>query len=314
MPTEEQELLQEGLRETQDEIFRDALADEPPAETEPAPAAAEAAPEGQPATEEPGPARDDKGRFAAKQEKPAEPAAAPTQAATAPAEKATGQDHRVPLRELLDEREKRQRYEAQTAQLERQIAQLSEQVRRATEKPAEKPDFYADPDAYLQQSIQPLRQQFDQQLGQVVEGFSKRMAVIEHGEEKVNSAFAELERQMQSGQSHEDYAKIMRSQHPFGELVSWHKRQETMSKIGGDLDGFLKKREEELLNDPAFMQKIAEKLRAQSSGGTAPQGGKPSPNVQLPPSLSRVTSAAPRTAGDDDMDVSDSGLFRHALS
>ena len=308
MPDTENDLLQEGIQETQTEIFRDALAETPPAD-EPAVVEEGAAETPQEAGEQP---RDAQGRFAPK-DATSPPQAAPTQAQPgkpgappAPAE-ATQQDHRVPLRELLDERERRQELQRQLAHLQSQMQQAQRQ-----QQPAEKPDFYADPDAYLSHTLNPLRQEIGSQIGEMREGFSRMMAIEKHGEETVSSAFAELERQMAVGQGQYDYARIMRSQHPFGELVRWHKNYQTQSKIGGDLDGFLKKREDELLNDPQFMQRVAEKLRA--GNGSTPASGRSAGNVQLPPSLNKMTSAAPRTAGEDDLDVSDSGLFRHALS
>lgn len=299
------------MSDTEREIFDAALSDDPIEQVTETPASEPAAEATEAAavtdnTDNRDPAT---GRFTPKgkdapQEQPA--ATAQTEQATpAQTQRPTEQDHRVPLRELLDERERRQ-------DLQRQLNHAAAQLRQRTEQPKEAPDPFADPNAFLDHRLNPLKQELGSQVEQVRDGFSKLMAIEKHGEEAVTTAFAELSRQMESGGGQYDYARIMRSQHPYGELVKWHNTFQTQQKIGGDLDGFLAKREEELLNDDGFMAKVAERLRAKASGQPAANGSRPATTVQLPPSLNKVAAAASRTS-DDDNDMSDAGLFRQAL-
>ena len=89
--------------------------------------------------------------------------------------------------------------------------------------------------------------------------------------------------------------------------MRWHRQQRLYETTGGDLEGYLTKRQEELLNDPAFLAKAADKIRA----GAGVQS-RPTANVtQLPPSLNKIASAAPTS--DDGDDLSDAGLLKSAL-
>lgn len=93
--------------------------------------------------------------------------------------------------------------------------------------------------------------------------------------------------------------------------MQWHRQRSIMEKVGGDFDGYMKKREEELLKDPEFRKRFADLLRAEQTSSTN-QTGRPAPMVQMPPSLSKVSGAAPKGA-DDVTDVSDGeALFRYA--
>lgn len=257
------------------------------------------------------PARDEHGRFVTAQETAQEtaPAVEPEKVAEPVAEpakepvKAQEPDHRVPLRELLDERERRQNESAHRQRLEAQLAEFM--AKRDQAKP---PEFWDDPNAHLEHRLAPVRQNIDRSVNQVREDFSQLYANDKYGEEAVRAAYSEMEKVVQRfGPNHPDYIRVMQSSHPYGELVKWHQSNQTLAKVGGDLDAFLAKRDEELVNDPVFMAKIAEKLRA--NGGAVQ--AKSASNVQLPPSLNRAAAAMSRTA--EDGDLSNDSLYRHAI-
>jgi hypothetical protein len=301
------------IEDTDKDLLSSALSDEPPAAAE--------APQ---AEAEPAQPRDDQGRFAPKTEEAqpeptpvqtqppvAEPQQAPLTADTQP------QDHRVPLRELLDEREKRQDAARQLADRDQRIDYLTRLISQAQQQSQQQPgpqqppaDIWSDPDAYLNGRINPLAEQARDAIQQVKESTSRILATDKYGEEVVNTAFSELARQMQTGQGQFDYQRIMASQHPYGELVKWHKAQTNLKAVGDDPNAWLEKQLEAKMNDPAFQAKViqlAQQQQQQPSNGS----GRPAP-ISLPPSLSR-TPAAMGVVADDSLDESDAALLSSAL-
>lgn len=253
--------------------------------------------------------RDEHGRFAPK---PTD--AAPTQQPAEQTEPPKTEDEgaQVPSWRLREIREQREAAEQRAQRLEREFTdsqarmrQLEAHIRQLTEKPKEPPDFYADPAAFVDDRLNPARQELGKELGQMKEGFSKLIAVDKFGEEAVMAAYNELEQQMRTGSGQYDYARIMRSPHPYGELVKWHKQHVAKQTVGDDPSAWFEKQLEERLKDPTYQGKVLERIR-----GTTSTNGS-SPKVQLPPSLNKVAAAA-RASGDDDGDLSDASLFRHA--
>ena len=101
------------------------------------------------------------------------------------------------------------------------------------------------------------------------------------------------------------YQRVMRSSSiPFEVIVSAHKRTSVMQQISqaGDLDKWVMQRAAELQQQQAQQ---APASRQQSNG--RPQGSI----VKLPPSMSRIPAS--QLDGDDDTDMSDAALFRHAM-
>lgn len=225
-------------------------------------------------------------------------------------------DAQVPswrARELREQREAAERraqdLERTNLALEQQLRSFDARLRQLTEKPKEPPDLYANPEAFVDDRLNPMRQQFGAEMGAMKENFSKMIAIQQHGKDAVTAAFAEMEKQMHSGAGVYDYARIMRSAHPYGDLVEWHKQHLTRQTVGDDPNAWFDKQLEARLADQAFQGKLLERIRGTASGSPPVNGS--APKVQLPPSLSRAPSAAGRT--DDEGDLSDASLFRHAM-
>jgi len=72
----------------------------------------------------------------------------------------THEEERVPLAALKAEREKRQRFEREKQALEQQIAEAQQQ--QQSDQP--KPEIWDDPDAFVNQRVQALEQQFNGRL------------------------------------------------------------------------------------------------------------------------------------------------------
>lgn len=217
---------------------------------------------------------------------PQEPPAATPEARAEPAPAAPdtpaddGKQHRVPVGELLTEREKRKqsdRLAAEAAANERTHRQRAEAaearleaIERAQRQPP--PDPRRDPQGAVQHQLAEERlMRIDQRAD-----FSERMAVITYGKELVDKAAAAA---LKAGVAHHFYVT---SKDPYEDTVRWFKRQEVQSEIGGDLDGWKKKQTEA----------IRAQVLAELQGGGAPGSSSP----RIPGSLASATAAGQQGA------------------
>jgi hypothetical protein len=88
-----------------------------------------------------------------------------------------------------------------------------------------------------------------------------------------------------------EHQRIMASDHPYGELVAWHKRQSVLREIGEDPEAYKAKLRDELKNDPEFVKTVIATARQSAQPGKgAPQA------IDLPPSLNRTTGSGGQVA------------------
>jgi hypothetical protein len=183
---------------------------------------------------------------------------------------------------------------------------------RPEPKPA--PDLFENPQGAIEygarQLLTPIEQQQQQlraELQETREYYSRRDAEKDHGPETVREAYNWLAQGIQARDPDvmHLYQQVMQSKHPFEVIVSAHKRTSVMQQISqaGDLDKWVMQRAAELQQQQAAQQAPAS--RQQSNG--RPQGSI----VKLPPSMSRIPAS--QLDGDDDTDMSDAALFRHAM-
>jgi hypothetical protein len=251
---------------TDEDLFKEAeVAEEPKAEE--APKEAEAEVEATPEHEEEAPTRerDEQGRFKSKEEG----------------------DHRVPLRELLDEREKRQQVQQQFEAMQQHMAQQQawqEQEAYAQQAEQQMPDIFENPE-YYQQAIASLPQ-YVQQLGaQYQQQMAQQMAMQRHeimGElslqqakrsdpETFNAAWSELEKRVQAGDNTWRH-QVLTSGDPGSTLVSLYKK----GKVGDDPDAYVSSRIEELKKDPKFLSEVLEAAQHMSGQNS------PAPRINMP--------------------------------
>jgi hypothetical protein len=281
MDIEDKELFEAA---TNDEPI-EAVADEP---------VAEPVNDGQP--------RDDQGRFAAKAEEPA--VAEPV--ATEPQGKEEAYVPSWRLREMREEREAvERRFQETQQQWQRQIAELQAKLPKA--EPAKAPDVFEDPNAFLQHGVQQAVDPINSKVTSLVESFSKKWAIKEHGQEKVDAAYAWVKEGMQTRNPEvmAVYQRAMASDDPYEHIVGGHQKQTVFSKIGNDPDAWFQQELERRMADPQFS---AAQLQRIQSGVRAP--GAPN-QIKLPPSIGKVPSS--HTASDDVGDMSDGSLFAHAM-
>lgn len=193
----------------------------------------------------------------------------------------------VPLDALTAERAKSRRYTEEVSSLrqeiaerdkawERRIAQLMEANRPQQQQ--EPPDFFANPEQAMQQFMRPVLQRIEG----MSEAMSRQFAVRDHGADTVQQAYSSLEQRMASDPAAQgEYARIMRSGDPWGELVRWHKREQAMAEIGTDPD--------------AYKAKVREQLLAElQNGGGQQQQAKPSATA-LPSNFAQARNVGART-------------------
>jgi hypothetical protein len=245
-------------------------------------------------------ARDEKGRFAAKEEKEE----APIAEAAPIAPQAEKVDHRIPLTELLNEREKRQSEQRQREALQRELEQLRQQMQPQKQPdPVQVPDQFANPEAYNQyweQRIASQQQTVDQRFREQEANFSLRLAHMQHGE-KFEAAYQALLEQSANGDK-TAAQQVANSPDPGRTLMSWYQREQVIAQVGTNPEEYVQKKLEEALSDPEFLAKALERARGVAS--TQPT------QVKLPPSLNKATSAQ---RSDDTSDMSDRALYHHSI-
>ncbi len=274
----------------------------------------EAPAEAPPADDRP---RDEHGRFT----KQAEPDAAPTQQQPVeqkPVEEAKPEDvANAPswrLREVNEARtaaERRAQDAAEEARQSRMQLHTLQQRLTELEKPKQEPiDFFADPNAAIQQSLTPIEQRFQTLSSQLTLRASRAENVAMHGKDTV----AEMEKAVQTAMMEGHPEMLALGQHmrnsddPVGVAMQWYQRDKLLKETGGDLTSYRTRIIEEALKDPATLAKAVELARGQASTTTGSR-----PNVQLPPSINKATGSGVSNAVADD-DTSDAATFRYAMA
>ncbi len=207
-----------------------------------------------------------------------------------------GGDHRVPLRELLDERERRQQVQSQVQAMQQQMAQqqqYQQQQAQAQQQQQGMPDIFEHPE-YYQNTIAEMQQYAPQLQNHIQQQVNQQLAMARHemmGEmslmnarrkdpESYDAAWADLTKRVQGGDNTWRH-QVLTSQDPGETLLELHKRESTYTNVGGDPDAYVNQRIEELKQDPKFLAEVLE--AAQSMGGQPS-----SPKINLPPSLTKA--------------------------
>lgn len=215
------------------------------------------------------------------------------------------EDHRVPLRELLDERDKRQalQRELEAFRRQQQQAQIQQQQKAA-------PEFWEQPegniDHRVQQAVAPLVQELIMQREQN----SRALAAIQYGEDKVNEAFEDLKTRIQSGdQSAQfDYQRVMAQPNQYAALVQLHQQRQALAQIGNDPNAYREKVLAEALNDQAFLAKAMEAAQARAKSNppvvafNTPQKSKGVPSISNVGGAAALTQGLPDISDDDAWD------------
>ena len=218
-----------------------------------------------------------------------------------------GQQHNVPLAELLKERDARQRLEAHAQELTRAVMDLQQRLSpQAPQQPQGPETIFDDPRAYLDQHVmQPLRQEGQMYMMKIKDDVSRTQANMQFGEQEVNAALQDMGRIRQTPQGNFIFQQIMSSGHPYGQLVQWHRQARAQAAIGANPQAWLRQQQQAWAEN-AKVQDYVMQMRAKRLGA---QKASP-PNVQLPPSLSSIRSSSGRI--DNGGDLSSASLYDFA--
>jgi hypothetical protein len=218
-----------------------------------------------------------------------------------------GQQHNVPLAELLKERDARQRLEAHASELTRAVMDLQQRLAPQQPQQPQGPEtIFDDPRAYLDQHVmQPLRQEGQMYMMKIKDDMSRVQANRDYGEQEVNNALMQMAQIRQTPQGQFVFQQIMQSGHPYEQLVQWHRQARAQAAIGADPQAWLRQQQQAWAENEKVQDYVLQ-LRAKRLGA---QKATP-PNVQLPPSLSSVRSSSGRM--DNGGDLSSASLYDFA--
>jgi len=282
-----------------EDLLSSAMTETPVEQHEAEAPAAEQQQDGQP--------RDEQGRFAAKQ---AEMAQEQQQEAQQAQQQREGF---VPSGRLREEREAREaaerRFQEAQAQWQRELQAIRSQLPKAEQPKA--PDVFENPDGFLQHGVQQAVDPIKSEIGQLREFYSRKEAIREHGQEKVQAAYNWLAEGMQQRDPVRAavYQRAMQSMDPFGEIVAEHQKNSLFSQIGSDPNAwFGKTLEERLASDPKFAAEIMQKIQGSLQGQNQPQGQS---QIQVPPNLRRSPGA--RAGNEESGDMSNASLLAASL-
>jgi len=305
----------EDIVVTDRQLFDSAISDPAPA-SEPAPSPSPEPPQAPPQTpqtpQEGGQrARDEQGRFVPQGQQPP-PQQPRQQPPTGQPQAAQGQDHRVPLRELLEERDRRNRIQAENDQMRQQWQRLQyeQQQRELAYQQQQMPQtIYDNPDQYLVHNfVTPIMQRVQHERMADKDAMSREFANVQFGVEQVETALRAMAQVRHSPQGDFVFRQIMSSGHPYGALVNWFNYAKQQQEIG-DPNAWKQKQQEAWRNDPKEQEEMARRWWARQQQNQ-PRGNGAQPNVQLPPSLSSFPASSGRAEQSGDM--SDASLYNFA--
>lgn len=300
MPTED-ELVVEGMKETESEILNEAFNDAAPEQTPETDAVEETADNRDPAT----------GQFVAKDKTDEQP-----EQTTAETPQDEPEDHgQVPswrLREVAEARraaeakaeaesKRNATLEAHLQEMQRRVASLE---KPKTETQADELDPLVDPQGFAKR----LEDRFEAKRREDQLNFSMALAHSKHGE-KFDKAWQALIAEGQAG-NRQLVHHVTSQPNPGEALVKWWSDHETLREVGSDPATYKAKLLEEAMKDPAFQAKVIEAVRnGQASNGQQ----RPNNVTQLPPSLSRATGSKSSASPTDETDDSDAAVFSYAF-
>lgn len=231
--------------------------------------------------------RDDHGRFAPKAGD--EPTDSGEEAPAPKADPEPEKDHRIPIRELLDERDRRQAAEREREALRQRIAAYE----RQQQAPQQRPDPSYDPEAYAEYVEQTVGGRV-KSVEEMVRDRFVNMTFDSQAEALGTDVFdpmvdAFIQTAGQGGSRDPGlFKEVVEASNPGAALVRWHKRHQARSEVGDDIDGFKQKHRSQLMSDPEFRKEFMAALEAEARGGSVGS----SSNISSLPSVNRAPGSA----------------------
>lgn len=204
-------------------------------------------------------------------------------------------------------REERERVKALRADLEREREERSQFMRMLqqsrqpahqdqAQQPADPVALWDDPDKWAGQLVDPVRQE----VQRTREFYSQRLAVQQHGADKVKEAYSALDAAINRGDLSKDavLASLQQSMDPYGEIMGWFENQPANAE-----QRMREKIMEELRASGQLPQQRDEAGRFQAAGAQ-PSAAQAPGNSNIP-SLNRAigTAGAPQSGSISDDDI-----------
>ena len=226
------------------------------------------------------------------------------------------------LRQLLEERTQRQRYEAQLRDYQAREAERARQ-QQAPVQPKAEDLIFSDPAAYDRM----IEQKIEQKTAHIRLESDMQMAAMRHGQ-LFDYAWQHFHQTCQNGQDPVAWFRVMNARSPGEEMVRWFNERRLLHESGGDVNAFRMRVAQQLLQDPeflAYMQTNAGQVQQQQpqpqpqhagqmqprgeDGRFLPQQQQPRHEVRLPTSLNRMNGASRGVAAYGPEDGSEEAIF-----
>lgn len=192
------------------------------------------------------------------------------------------------------------------AALEAQVTTLTQllQGRQAPQAPAapeqqaapEAPDIFENPKGFADHIQKGFETKLDGMMAQMRQNAvstSFELAHVRHGEAFSKAMESVNKLNPNDPSDRKTVQDIYNSANPGEALVNWHRRSETLARVGPDPAAFEERIRNEtrqaLLKDPQFRQELLASIRGEAQTG---DNGSPRTQNRLPPSLKRAPGAS----------------------
>jgi hypothetical protein len=207
----------------------------------------------------------------------------------------------IPSWRLREEAEGRRVAEERARTLQARMEQIEAHWRQQ-QGSQQTPSWFEDPQAAMRAALEEYNRPILQQRHNFEMKMSREMAEYRYGPEAVNLAEKFfMDARAKGILDPLDHERVVSAPNRFSAVVEWYKRLYSLHTVGDDPEAWYKKRRDAELADPKFQAQYLERIR----GDAATRPGM----TELPPTLSRSTTAAGNGAGLGDM--SHESLWAH---
>jgi len=202
-----------------------------------------------------------------------------------PAEPPAPKEEAIPPWRLREESEARRAAERHAQLLEHRVQQMEGHLRQAAGQ-EKGPDFFANPDEAVNAAVMKVVAPYAEATRTALMGMSKMVACSIHTEEAVDKAEAEFMAAIRDQTLDPvEYEAVVQNPNRYDAVVKWSKRRATLSTVGADPNAWFEQELTRRMTDPNFQARVLGGVRE----GAAARPGE----TRIPPSLSRIPSAAP---------------------
>lgn len=191
------------------------------------------------------------------------------------------------------------------ASLEAQMATLTQLLSRQQQpqqvapppnpEPKAAPDIFENPQGFVEHITNQLRSELGgvrQDLQRQSVETSFRIAHVRHGEAFPKAMEAVNQLNANNPDDRATVQRIYNAPDPGEALVQWHRRNETLARVGNDPAAYeeriRKETQEALMKDPEFRKQLLASLRSEAQQG---DDGRPRTTTRLPTSVARASGS-----------------------